>query len=163
MSGNAYPQSILQYKPAIFVSVFYYLAFFQKKNGKSRFNRRLENKTKNTSKVSSILIKIKSYLLGITAVPIISFVLLFMAQWYPAWPVKYLANTKITFQATITKLGYIRKTQQTKIYLKDISTGKEFSLHWEPSFEGDLSINTKLELTAKEHWLGLYVERFTQL
>lgn len=146
----------------ISVLAFYYLAFFQRQEatGKTRFQKRLEDTTKNFTKMKATFTKFKNYIIGIITVPIICIILLFMTQWYPAWPVKYLAETQVTFKATVIKLGNIRKTQQIKIYLKDISTGREFSLHWDTSFHAEINVNDIVELTAKKHWLGLYIERF---
>jgi len=132
---------------------FYYIAFFQKKSatGKSRFKKRLEDTTQGLSRAKNALITFRNYLVGIITAPFVCIIFLFMTQWYPAWPVKYLADTEVTLQATVIKLGSIRRTSQAKIYLKELSTGREFNLHWDGEVYSQLNKNDVLELTAKKH------------
>lgn len=149
----------------ILLLTYYYFIFIKKdkKSKKSKFQKNFQKKTIGYSKTKKNLTKIL-YIVGIhISSPIMFIVLLYVAQWYPAWPVKYLANQQVIFKASVIKLGHIRKSNQTKIYLQETLTKRNFNLHWSIEVRRQLKVGDILELKANKNWFGIYVNQVTRI
>jgi hypothetical protein len=150
--------------PILLIS-YHYLIFIKKDKElmQTRFQINFQKKTKNHNKIRKIITKIFYVFFIHVSASLMFAVLLFVTQWYPAWPVKYLAEQPVIIQAAVIELGNIRRTSQSKIYLKDRITGNKFNIHWSSSAIRVLKVGDRLELTTRKHWFGLYVDKVTIL
>jgi hypothetical protein len=85
--------------------------------------------------------------------------MLFIAQWYPAWPSQYLYIEQVSFEATIIDFSNLRKVNRTKIYLKDNQTNREYNVHWPTPESRRLTTDATVRLIGKQNWFGRYIDR----
>lgn len=114
-------------------------------------------------KRTTIIKKVAYAAMFIVGIPFASALTLFLSQWYPAWPSQYIYTEQVNFEATIIDFSDLRKVNRTKIYLKDLQSGREFSVHWSKPDSRRLPTDAVVRLTGKQNWFGDYINNIELL
>ncbi len=115
-------------------------------------------------RISTLDTKTKRALWHVVIGPIIlggALLLTYVSQNIPSLLTQYLPNKQISMNVQVLDISLNRRSGKHRLYLKDITSEREFDFLWKIESHKPINVNDSLLLTTKQNWFGNYIVKIT--